>query len=76
MQVIDVHAFDAQIFQAAAQLILQEFRRHAMTAGGKVLGGENSVLDVFAKEIFVGVGRHRAVGREVAAFGAQHDFFA
>jgi len=52
VQVIDIHAFDAEIFEAAAELVFQKFWRHAMTAGGDILGSKNSRLNVFAEEVF------------------------
>ena len=45
-----------------------------MAAGGDILRGENSRLNVFAEEVFVRVAGHRPVGRQVTAFGAHHDF--
>ena len=76
VQVINVYALDAQIFQAAAELVFQKFRRHAMTSRRNILRAEDSRLNVFAEKIFIGVGGHRTVGRQVAALGAHHDFVA
>src|SRR5436309_8320244 len=45
-----------------------------MTAGGDIFGTENSRLDVFAEKIFVGIGRHCSIWRQVAALGAHDDF--
>ncbi len=76
MQVIDVHALDAEIFQTTSELILQEFRRHAVAAGGDIFRGEDSGLNVLAEKILVRVGRHGTVGRQVTALRAHHDFLA
>src|SRR3989475_10121820 len=55
VQVVDVHAMDPQIFQAASELIFQKFRSHAMTAGRDILRGKNAGLNVLAEEILVRV---------------------
>ena len=47
-----------------------------MTSGGDVLCRENAGLDIFAEEILIWIGRHRIVGRQVAAFGANDEFVA
>src|SRR6266571_2837401 len=47
-----------------------------MAAGGKILGAEHSPLNVFTEKIFVRVGGHRAVRRQITALRAQNDFFA
>src|SRR2546427_7593306 len=67
---------DPQIFQAASELIFQKFRSHAMTAGRDILRGENPRLNVFAKEVFIRVTRHRSIRRQVTALGAHHDLLA
>src|SRR2546429_6004641 len=46
-----------------------------MAARGKIFRGEDPWLDVLAEEIFVGVGGHGAVGRQIAALGREHEFF-
>src|SRR5258708_31743356 len=76
VQVIDVHALDAEVFQTASELILQEFRRHAVATGGDIFRGEDSGLNVLAEKILVRVGRHGTVGRQVTALRAHHDFLA
>ena len=58
VQIVDVHAFDIQIFQAAPKLVLQEFGGHAMAAGSKIFGAKNPSLGVFAKKILVRIGGH------------------
>ena len=67
---------DAEIFEAAAELIFEKARRHAMAAADDVVGREDAGLDVFAIEVIVGIGGHGAVGSEVAALGAENEFFA
>jgi len=62
VQVIDINALDAEIFQAAPKLVFQKFWRHAMTAGGDILRAEDSGLDVFAEKIFIGVGGMESSG--------------
>src|SRR5690349_10879138 len=47
-----------------------------MTAGGEILRAENSLLNVFAKKIFVWIRGHGPIGCQMATFRAQHDFFA
>ncbi len=47
-----------------------------MAAASDIFSRENSRLDVLVEEIFVRVGWHGAVGRQVTALGAQHDFLA
>ncbi len=76
MEVVDVDAVDAEVFEAAAELIFEEARRHAVAAADDVVRSENARLDVLAIKIIVGVGGHGAVGRKVAALGADHEFFA
>ena len=76
VEVVDVDAIDAEIVEAAADLIFEEARRYAVAAADDVVGSEDAGLDVFAIEVVVGIGRHCAVGREVAAFGAEDEFFA
>ena len=76
VEVVDVDAIDAEIVEAATDLIFEKARRYAVAAADDVVGIENAGLDVFAIEVVVGIGRHRAVGREVAALGAEDEFFA
>src|SRR5258706_308991 len=76
MQIVDVYRIHSEIAQTAAELIFQEARRHAVTALYDFLGLENARLDVLTVKIFVGFGRHRAVGREVAALRANNEFLA
>src|SRR5882762_5503442 len=74
MEVVDVHTLNTQIFQTAADLVFKKFRRHAMAARRDIFCAENSGLNVFTEKIFVGVGGHRTVRRQVAALCAYHDF--
>ena len=76
MQVVDVDAVELKIAQAAGELIFQKARRHAVAAGDEVFRRKDARLDVFAKKIFCRFGGHRAVGSEIAAFGADDEFFA
>jgi hypothetical protein len=76
VQLVYIDTIHTEIAQAAVQLILQKARRHAMAARDDIFGNKNSWLNVFAEEIIIWIGGHRAVWREVAAFGANHHFFA
>ena len=76
VQVVDVDAFELEIAEAAGDLILEKSRRHAMAAGDDVFRGEDSGLKIFVEKIFVGILGHGTVGREVAAFGADDEFFS
>src|SRR6266478_9606814 len=76
MQVEDVDAIDAKVGHAARNLILQKPRSDAVASGGDVLGGKNSALNIFMKEILIGISRHFAGGREIAGFGTEHQLIA
>ena len=76
VQVVDVDAIDAEIAEAAGELIFEKARSHAVAAGDDVVGTEDARLDVFAVEIIVGIAGHFAVGRQVAALGAEDEFVA
>ncbi len=76
MQVVDVNAFHTQVAQAPVELVFEELRGHAMAALHDFVGFEDAGLDVLAVEIFVGVGGHRPVGREISAFRAENEFVA
>src|SRR5208282_769370 len=76
VQVKDVHAFDAEIRQAAVELVGQVARRHAMAAGCDLLRLENSGLDEFARKIFACVVRHYAVGSQETGLRAENDLLA
>ena len=76
VEIVDVDAFELEIAEAARKLIFEEARSHAMAAGDEVFRRENAGLDVFVQKIFGGLGGHGAIGSEVAALGANHDFVA
>jgi hypothetical protein len=76
VEVVDVDAINAEIVEAAADLVFEEARRHAVAAADDIVGREDSGLDVFAIEVVVGIGGHGTVGREVAALGAEDEFFS
>ncbi len=76
VQVIDVDAIDLQVAEAAAKLILEKARRHAVAARDDVFGGEHAGLKVLAEKIFVGILGHGAVWSQVAALGANHELVA
>src|SRR5208282_6892697 len=76
VQVVDVDALELEIAQAARHLIFEEARSHTVAAGDEVLWSEDAGLDVFVKKIFGGFLGHRAVGSQVAPFGADDEFFA
>src|SRR3984957_10590936 len=76
VEIVDVDAIDPKIFEAAAELIFEEARRHAVASADDVVGRQDARLNVFAIEVVVRIGRHRAVGREVTALRANDEFFA
>src|SRR5258706_15623425 len=47
-----------------------------MAVGRDILCRENSGLNVFAEDIFVGVSGHREVRRQISTLGANHDLLA
>ena len=47
-----------------------------MAAGNNFLRRKDARLNVFVKKIFVGIGRHGAIGGQVTAFGANYEFVA
>src|ERR1051326_7501493 len=52
MQVENVDAIYSEIGQAGRQLILQKARSDTVAAGGDVLGGKNSALNIFNAKFF------------------------
>ena len=76
VKVGEVHAIDAEIFQAVVELIGQERRRHGVATGGDVFGAQNSGTEIFTLQIFLGIAGIGGVGRDVAAFGGEKKFVA
>src|SRR5207248_6261097 len=76
VQVIQVDTAHAKVAQAASELVFQKARSQAVAPGNDFLRRKDARLNVFVKKIFVGIGRHGAVGGQVTAFGANHEFVA
>src|SRR5580698_4586829 len=58
VEVVDVDAIDAEILEAAVELIFEEARRHAVASADDVVGRQDARLNVLAIKVVVGIGRH------------------
>ena len=75
VHVVNVDTRKIQIAQRLVQLSLEITRRHAMRAGCDVGPTCDAGLDEVVLDILPHVARRRAVEREIAALGADDNFF-